>query len=223
MTFSGSMMMFITLIWMVWNDDFWQWQILNSSYETFILSDGICTQCWCEQRRQLERQRDGGWRETHRDRHQDECQWQLHCQDPRQVRLVVQSHFFSGMATCGPTGAKQTKFIPAKKKLWNSVPRKTLSTWPATAGTPMASLTPCKQRPQQAGVGDPMGATPPLGAGAFDLPLQQAMDWGSTTSLGIRLLANASSGSWFNTIKLKSEWLFCMIYIDDLYELWLFA
>ena len=88
---------------------------------------------------------------------------------------------------------------------------KTLSTWPATPGTRMATLSPCKQRPQQAGVGDRMETTPPMMATtAFDLPLQQAMDWGSTTSLGIRLWTKSSSGGCFYTIKWKPQWLFSL-------------
>ena len=135
--------------------------------ETFIFSDGIGTQC--QQQRQLERQRDGGWIQTHRDLHQEDWGCQLHCSDPRQVRLNVQSHFFSGMATCGPTGAQQAIFLPAKKKLcsWRNI--KTSSPSPDTALTGTAPPSPCKQRAQQAGVGDRMEATHL--ATAFDLRL----------------------------------------------------
>ena len=136
--------------------------------KTFIFSDGIGTQC--QQRRQLERQRDGGWIQTHRDLHQEGF-WLLHCSDPRQVRLNVQSHFFSGMATCGPTGAKQAVGLPAKKKLcsWRNI--KTSLPSPATAMTGEAPSAPFKQRAQQAGVGDRMETTDPLETQAFDLRL----------------------------------------------------
>ena len=142
--------------------------------KTFISSDGIGTQC--QQRRQLERQRDGDWIQTHRDLHQGEFKWLLHCSDPRQVRLNVQSHFFSGMATCGPTGAQQAVVVPAKKKLCSWRKMKTSSPSPATAVTGEAPPTPFKQRAQQAGVGDRMDSTHQVVmdttmAAAFDLRL----------------------------------------------------
>ena len=142
--------------------------------KTFIFSDWIGTQC--QQRRQLERQRDGGWIQTHRDLHQGGYHPpSVHYSDPRQVRLNVQSHFFSGMATCGPTGAQQAVVLPAKKKLcsWRNI--KTSSPSPATAMTGMVPPAPCKQRAQQAGVGDRMETTHPVDAmmatEAFDLRL----------------------------------------------------
>ena len=180
----------------IWND--------KCTNKTFIFSDGIGTQC--QQRRQLERQRDGGWIQTHRDLHQGEWGWRPHCSDPRQVRLNIQSHFFSGMATCGPTGAQQALVVRAKKKLrWRNI--KTSSPSPATAMTGQAPSAPFKQRAQQAGVGDRMDSTDPLMAEqAFDLRLMhRAMVWDPTTSLGIRLGANASSGGCINTIKWKPE------------------
>ena len=134
------------------------------SNETFIHSDGISP--W----RQLERQRDGEWIQTHRDLHQEA--WLLHCSDPRQVRLNVQSHFFSGMATCGPTGAQQSSLLlPKKKNHWNLPPKKTSSPSPATALTAEETPPPYKQRAQQAGVGDLMETTHPLVTSAFDLRL----------------------------------------------------
>ena len=113
--------------------------------------------------------------------------------------------FLPGMTTSGATGTEQAVLLPTKKKLWSLPPVKRLHPSPASPGTVMAPLAPCKQRPQLAGVGDRMDTTSPMMAAAFDLPRQPEMLWGSTTSRGTRLNSNTSSGGCVNIIKGKPK------------------
>ena len=117
--------------------------------------------------------------------------------------------FLPGTTTSGAPGARQAGKMPTTVKLWNSPPMKRSPPSPASPTTAMAGLAPCKRKPQQAGVGDRMETTHLMVATAFDLRLMhRAMVWDSTTSLGIRLWTNTSSGGCFNTIIWKPEWLF---------------
>ena len=67
----------------------------------------------------------------------------------------------TGTVMSGATGAQQRTVTPVKKKLWNlplvKISPRSLAV--ATPTTQLASLTPCKQRPQQDASGDPLETT----------------------------------------------------------------
>ena len=74
----------------------------------------------------------------------------------------------------GATGAQQTTVTPAKKKLLNFGLVKMSHRSLATPTTQLASLTPCKQRPQQDAGGEHLEPTVTALTSDFDLRLRLA-------------------------------------------------
>ena len=74
----------------------------------------------------------------------------------------------------GATGAQQTTVTPAKKKLLNFGLVKISHRSLATPTTQLASLTPCKQRPQQDAGGEHLEPTVTALTSDFDLRLRLA-------------------------------------------------
>ena len=100
----------------------------------------------------------------------------------------------TGTVMSGATGAQQRTVTPVKKKLWNLPLVKISPRSLATPTTQLASLTPCKQRPQQDAGGEHLEPTVTALTSDFDLRLRLAPGWGFTICLEIRLKTSTYSG-----------------------------
>ena len=82
----------------------------------------------------------------------------------------------TGTVMSGATGAQQRTVTPAKKKFWNlhlvKISPRSLAV--ATPTTQLASLTPCKQRPQQDANGEHLEPTVTALTSDLDLRLRLA-------------------------------------------------
>ena len=80
----------------------------------------------------------------------------------------------TGTVMSGATGAQQRTVTPVKKKLWNLPLVKISPRSLATPTTQLASLTPCKQRPQQDAGGEHLEPTVTALTSDLDLRLRLA-------------------------------------------------